>query len=472
MYPKYKISQRFFFNLFPGSIYRQIKAIGHTNEMDDYERRKLSVFNQVNFLGIIVGIAVPVLGLFDNQNLPMVASLVAFSPFIISLVVLFLNYYKLHEWARLLYFSLYPVLTCLVYGAGLDLGLEIFFILYAVLAVFYMAKPANAIFSFALSSGCYMIVYVFSKNYNYVLRTNLFPFYVFIHALALILIFFALYWLKKENIDYQYFILQKNNELRKTNIEIESQKKEISQKANQLEELNLLKNKLFSVISHDLKGPIYAQRTLFENIEKYDLPVEDIKPMVPEILKEMNATISLMDNLLQWSKSQMQSVEINMQYLDIGAIIKNVLKVLSLQAKTKGVTINLFLTDEAPVFADKDMIELVIRNLVSNAIKFTDHNKEINIELLEEGNELKVRIADTGIGMSEETLAKISQNIFYSTKGTANEMGTGLGLMLCSEYLRKNGSSLHIKSRIGAGSTFSFGLAIQKEYVLEQNLVC
>jgi two-component system sensor histidine kinase/response regulator len=166
--------------------------MGHTPGMDDYEKRKLSVFNQVNLLAIVVGFIVSVSGLFDNQNLPAIASIVAISPVFISVAVLAFNYYKRQEIARILYFSLYPVLTSMVYAAGMDLGLELFFILYAVLAVFYMDKPSNAVFSFVLAAGCYMTVYVFAGNYFYVLRSTSFNFYVFVHLLALFLIFFAL----------------------------------------------------------------------------------------------------------------------------------------------------------------------------------------------------------------------------------------------------------------------------------------
>ena len=276
MFPKYKPANRHLsFSVFT-SFYKKIKSIGHFINMDDYEKRKLSVFNQINFLGVVAGLTVSIAGIFDDQDLPLVASIVAFSPVVISVIVLLLNYYGKYEWARVLYFSLYPVLTSMTYGAGMDLGLELFFVLYAALAVFYMQKPSNAVISYALAASCYIIVYVFAKNYNYPykLSSTFFPFYVFIHILALILLFFALFWLKKENISYQLSILQKNEELLNRNVEIEKQKKEIAQKAEELDKLNNLKNKLFSIISHDLRGPVYAQRNLFQSIQQHDLPGE------------------------------------------------------------------------------------------------------------------------------------------------------------------------------------------------------
>ncbi|HEY5407128.1 MAG TPA: HAMP domain-containing sensor histidine kinase [Ginsengibacter sp.] len=460
MYSKIKLRSPLPFNLSLVYIYNQIRLLGHTADMDEYEKRKLSVFNQVNFLGIIAGFVISGSGLMDDEHLPVIASVVAFSPVIISSVVLFLNYFKRQEWALLVYFTLYPAMTSLVYNAGLDLGLEIFFILYAVLAVFYMAKPVHAIFSFVLSSGCYMFAYVFGGHYFYQLRITNFSFYVFIHLMALTLIFFALYWLKKENIGYQSSILQKNAALHSTNLEIENQKKEISNKANQLEELNSLKNKLFSVISHDLKGPIYAQRNLFQSIQKYDMPGEDIKILVPDILQDMNHTITLMDNLLQWSKSQMESETVRQELTDITSLINNVIKLLTPQAKSKRINLTARLQSSAYTYTDKDMIDLVVRNLISNALKFTKEGEDIVVEVHEIKDSLEIKVIDKGVGMTKEVLEKIRENNFYTTKGTANENGTGLGLMLCKEFLRKNGSSLHINSVYGEGSTFSFCLPL------------
>ena len=461
MYSRHKLRNSVSLTLYPWAFYRWLKSIGHTAAMDDYEKRKLSVFSQVNFLGIIVGFIVSVSGLFDDQTLPPIASIVAISPVFISAAVLVFNYYKRHEVARIIYFSLYPVLTSMVYAAGMDLGLELFFILYAVLAVFYMDKPSNAVFSFVLAAGCYVTVYVFAGNYFYVLRTTSFNFYVFVHLLALFLIFFALYWLKKENVGYQVSILNKNIELNATNLEIEAQKREIIKKASELEELNLLKNKLFSVISHDLKGPIYAQRNLFANIEKYDMPVEDIKLLVPEILKEMNFTLNLMDNLLHWSKSQMNAQVINRELMDTSAMVNEAVNLVRLQAKTKGTDLTVQINSYADVYADKNMIDLVLRNLISNAVKFSPENSNITVAINEIDNNIEISIIDNGVGMSPEALEKISRNIFYSSKGTANESGTGLGLMLCQDFLRKNGSVLQIKSEVGKGSIFYFRLPMQ-----------
>jgi len=143
---------------------------------------------------------------------------------------------------------------------------------------------------------------------------------LFNQMLGIVFIYCGLYLIKKENTDYQFSILAKNRALHKKNLEIEKQKKEIADIAEllqrqkgELTELNALKNKLFSVIAHDLKSPIYALHNLFRNMQQYDLPAEDIKTMLPDVVNDLNFTTGLMENLLQWARSQMQSEAVNRQ---------------------------------------------------------------------------------------------------------------------------------------------------------------
>lgn len=440
------------------SLWQTIRLIGYMPGLNDYEKRKLSVFNQLNFIGVLCGLFIPVVGAFDNQDLPPVANAVAFSPFIISSAVLLLNYQQKHDAARLLYFTLYPVLTSLVYAAGLDVGVELFFILYGILAVFYMRKPLHGFIAFFVAVSCYAVVFVFGDSYTYTLKASSFPFYVLNHGVAIVFIFFALSWIKKENNGYQQSILDKNKKLVQTNEEIEKQKEIIAQKAEELTELNQLKNKLFSVISHDLKNPIYALRNLFRNVEKYDLEGDELKSMVPDIVNDLNYVTALMENLLQWSKTQMQADAVRVERIDLAEQIEETTSLLRLQADAKEVFIHNKNNRPVYVFADRDVLSLVLRNLISNAIKYTPPKGEVVIETVDHSDAVEVSVHDTGVGMTEDVLQKLSENNFYTTKGTANETGTGLGLMLCKEFLKKMGSKIYIESEYGKGSTFSFTL--------------
>ena len=195
-------------------------------------------------------------------------------------------------------------------------------------------------------------------------------------------------------------------------------------------------------------------------MQQYNVPAEEIKMMVPDILNDMNYTINLMDNLLQWAKSQMQSDGLHPQMVDLAELTESVAKLLRLQADAKEVYIECCLARPTYVYADKDMINLVLRNLLSNAIKFTPRKGSVSVTAQQAADKVEVRIRDSGIGMTGEMLEKLSQNAYYTTRGTANESGTGLGLMLCREFLQKNGSAMQIQSTYGEGSTFSFALPL------------
>ena len=229
----------------------------------------------------------------------------------------------------------------------------------------------------------------------------------------------------------------------------------------ELTELNSLKSKLFSVIAHDLKSPMYALRNLFRNMHQQNLPADEIKVLVPDVLMDLNYTIGLMENLLQWSKTQMESNQVRPEEINISAMIHDVLHLLRLQAEAKQIYIESKNSQAVYVFADKDMVNLVLRNLLSNAIKFTPQQGTIEVGVNDTNAFVEIYVQDSGMGISKEALQKINENNFYTTKGTASESGTGLGLMLCKEFLAKNGGQMHIESETGKGSIFSFTLPKQ-----------
>jgi len=203
---------------------------------------------------------------------------------------------------------------------------------------------------------------------------------------------------------------------------------------------------------------MYALRNLFRNMHQFDLPAEEVKSMVPDVLNDLNFTISLMENLLQWSKSQMQSDTVRAEEVNLTQLVSEVLQLLHLQAEAKRINIDNKANSPAFVFVDRDMINLVLRNLLSNAIKFTPEQGTIIIGMNHLSSYVEIYIQDSGMGISKEAMDKINENNFYTTKGTSSESGTGLGLMLCKEFLAKNGGQLLIESEPGGGSTFSFTL--------------
>jgi two-component system, sensor histidine kinase and response regulator len=433
------------------SFTKQVKLLGFTDELDDYEKRKLAIFNLLNFFQLITGVVVPLAGLFFITELPAGAWIIAAVPAVVSFSALFLNSQKQHKAALLFYFICYPVFTCFIYINGFNPGMELTFVLYGILSVFFLQEIGYMVFTIGLSMISYFILSVVLKDYHYQLKSlNLFA-YLFNQALAIGYIFYGLYLIKRENAGYQDSIMKQRAEMTEQAIVMREQ-------AVELAEANTLNNKLFSVISHDLKTPMYALRNFFHNAHELKLPAREIRNMLPDVIHDLNYTTGLMDNLLHWAKSQMQSHGPRPQELDMNSLVEEVVQLLRIQADAKKIMIERKIFFPVYAYADKDMVNLVVRNLLSNAIKFTPPGGLITIGTGEHDSFSEVYIKDSGRGISREEMRKINENNFYSTRGTASEAGTGLGLMLCKEFLERNHGRMMIESEPGNGSTFSFTL--------------
>lgn len=429
----------------------KIKRIGFTSTLDDYEKRKLGIFNKLNFFQLLTGIVIPVAGLIRNHHFPTIAWVIACMPALVSLLVLILNARRLYYLAQIAYFVLYPFATSIVYFWGFNLGVEMSFILYGILSVFFIQDISQMLFALGLSMVSYFVLAVVCKNYTYQLATANLMFYLFNQVLALVFIFYGLFLIKQENTGYQHNIIHQKEE-------IAANEQQLMVQTEELMQLNAFKGRLFSIIAHDLKSPIYALRNLFRNMMLYDLPAEEIKGMVPEVVNELTYTTSLMENLLQWARSQMRADSVKPQVIDLTGLIEEVTRLLRLQADAKNIRVTQSGDKSVIAFADKDMVNLTLRNLLSNAIKFTPERRDIELGARNTDTGAEMYVRDTGTGIAPEALMKIQSNTFYTTKGTAGESGTGLGLMLCREFSVRNGGELLIESVPGEGSTFTVKL--------------
>lgn len=433
------------------NMFERIKQIGATPFLTPQEKSKLGIFNQLNFFQLITGIAVPVFGLFNASKFPSGGWLIVCLPALVSICVLLLNGFRKYQEALMAYFIFYPVFICFSYINGISLGIELSFILYGILSVFFITDIGYMLFSIGFSMVSYFVLTVVLDKYPYQLEEINYVAYLINQVLAIIYIFYGLFLIKTENQNY-------NRALHETNEEITRQSQQLQIQAEQLDQLNTMQTKLFSVISHDLKAPMYALRNLFAAMELQKMPAKDIKAFIPDVQKDLNYTVGLMENLLNWAKSQMKSHHVNPQALDVEDLLSDVANVLKLQAEAKNIKIQNVSEHSVTISADREMISLVIRNLLSNAIKFSPQGSTITIGVNEMSSYADIFIQDNGKGIGEEELKKINSQEFFTTNGTAQEQGTGLGLMLCREFLSKNGGKLRIESEAGKGSRFSFTL--------------
>jgi signal transduction histidine kinase len=227
----------------------------------------------------------------------------------------------------------------------------------------------------------------------------------------------------------------------------------------ELHELNATKDKFFSIISHDLKGPLNSLTSFSGLLINHtdSLSKDEIKMLAADLDKSLKNLFALLENLLEWSRSQTGKIEFTPESADIAALIEQNRSLLQTQASTKKITIQNLYSKPTQVNIHKQSINTVIRNLISNAIKFTPENGSITIDASEKDDMLVVSIKDNGVGMPDEVLGKLFRiDTKHTTKGTANEKGTGLGLILCKDFVEKNGGKIWVESEIGKGSTFCF----------------
>ncbi|MGD8779142.1 MAG: two-component regulator propeller domain-containing protein [Ignavibacteria bacterium] len=266
-------------------------------------------------------------------------------------------------------------------------------------------------------------------------------FYI-LSGLVLILIVFVIYKWRLRSIERQKKLLE---------IEVQERTKE-------LQELNASKNKFFSIVSHDLKGPfqVFMNTSQFLASDIDDLNKKEIKGLAEGLLYSSSNLYKLLDNLLQWSKIQMGGITVSKTKVNVKKIINDNLKLLDESAAWKGIR----LKDEAVesyVYSDENMLNTVIRNLISNAIKFTGKGGEIKINTTKNGSNLKFCVADSGIGIPQEVVKNLFKIDYkYSTKGTANEGGSGLGLIICKEFIELTNGSIWIESKKNKGTKVFF----------------
>lgn len=239
----------------------------------------------------------------------------------------------------------------------------------------------------------------------------------------------------------------------------------LEESERQFKELNDTKDKLFSIIAHDLRSPFNTilgySELLIENVKDFELAKSEKYSRI--INSSAKNTLILLDNLLNWAKSQTGQLRFNPQKIILSKVILEIIDLNNSHTRAKNISLHYSPFDEIKVYADLSMLKTVLRNLISNAIKFTNPEGNINISVISAQKQTEISISDNGVGMNDETrknLFDISTN--KTTKGTANEKGSGLGLVLCKEFVEKHGGKIWVISELGKGSEFKFTLPLNK----------
>jgi len=236
---------------------------------------------------------------------------------------------------------------------------------------------------------------------------------------------------------------------------------QLKNKTTELNDLNMSKDKFFSIIAHDLKNP-FNVLVSYTGILKSDLELfspEQLKQIISDLNEASENGYNLLQNLLIWTRSQTNRIHVLKSNFILTNILKDVKALAELNLITKEQTLLMDIDPEMNVYADKDMIAVIIRNLVFNAIKFSPKGSEIIVKSYRDGLAVRVDVIDSGIGISEKNIKKlfaIDKNV--TTQGTDGETGSGLGLVLCKEFIEKNDGQIWVESQLGKGSVFSISL--------------
>ena len=248
-----------------------------------------------------------------------------------------------------------------------------------------------------------------------------------------------------------------------TRDELVRKKEELMKSEENLKSADYHKNRFFSIIAHDLRNPFNSilgfSTLIMQNIENY--PREKLKEMVKHIHNSSQQAYSLTENLLLWSRSQTGKLELEPTYQDITKTIAASIKLFSAEAKSRGIRLYSEITSPKEVFYDENTVFTILRNLISNALKYTPEG-EICVSEYTTDNRIEISVIDTGIGIKEQYLEKIFDlDKDYTTPGINNEKGTGLGLNLCYEFAQLNDGNIHVQSEEGKGSKFTFSLPLK-----------
>jgi signal transduction histidine kinase len=277
----------------------------------------------------------------------------------------------------------------------------------------------------------------------------------YIVAIALLIMFVLSFFIlrNRRKLKFAY------DKLEAANSRLTQMKQDIEQKALMLDESNRAKDKMFSVISHDLRSPLNAVRGMFDLIKNDQISPEELHSFIPQIDQKVNNASGILEELLEWSKTQMLSQQQRRTNLKISELFSQVRERSLHQAQEKRIDIVTTLsTAEETICADGDMIRTVLRNLVANAIKFSRKGDTITLSATERKGLIELAVQDTGMGVKQEDLDKLFRVSGFTTPGTANEKGTGLGLVLCKEFVEKNQGTIKVESTPGMGTTFTIHL--------------
>lgn len=250
-----------------------------------------------------------------------------------------------------------------------------------------------------------------------------------------------------------------NRKIKKINFELEVKTEQVESQSAQLKSINQTKDKLLSIISHDIRSPLSSLRGVLNIAEAGGVSPQEFSVVTSQIRDQLNTVYDDLGNLLQWTQSQLQGIIVKPKVFDLKEMVDEVGSLFEVNASAKKIKLVNQVDVGIRVNADPNHVKLILRNLLSNAIKFSSENGDVIVSCVTDEQFVEVTVSDTGIGISDDEIAQLFNPSAHFTKaGTENEKGMGVGLLLTKEFVDKNGGTMRVQSEVGKGSQFSFTL--------------
>nr|MBZ1359995.1 HAMP domain-containing histidine kinase [Dyadobacter fermentans] len=282
---------------------------------------------------------------------------------------------------------------------------------------------------------------------TYTTRSNRFVDHMSAYAVVAAITYFCIHYIRGSYESEKLSTLEKSKAIELQNAQIIKQNEE-------LEKLNAEKNKLMSIVAHDLRSPLASIQNFLELLTQHELEEEQKLDIENELLNSTKNTLAMLSKLLDWSKSQLHGVSAHLEYLNVQSLFEPTMNLERNIAARKNITLDYYFDPSASIYADSDMMQLILRNIVGNAIKFTGVDGHIMVKAEAQGNNCLISVQDDGIGMSWEKQQSVFSLNVESTFGTNNEKGVGLGLMLCMEFIKAQKGKIWLESIPGSGTCF------------------
>lgn len=419
----------------PGSLYQRafrfcasIANIGIDQDLNYFEKKKIQVINLAISAGFFPNIIFAVINYHEGRMAAVYVNMLLFSG---GVLTLWMHHKKKYPVARLLM----TVAASCVFSAGAILyrnSGEFYLLANLMIIVIYFSETWFLILMVTFNCLLFIAIRIYLQ-YTPAIDTVPFDRTMFNIIWALLLMVIALLFFKREQNFYRKRIEEKNIEL---------------------ENINHSKEKIFSIIAHDLRSPIAQLKNSLQLVNRDYISAEKFTDIAAKLETQVDQLHSTMDNLLRWSQSQLQGISVNPENVLLAPVIENKIRLYQQRLEEKQLSLVVEGTDKV-LYVDRDHLLLILRNLISNAIKYSHPGGTVTVRYKSDRDQVIIAVSDNGVGMSSEMIDSILQpDKIESKPGTSDEKGTGLGLKLCREFIEKNNGTLRVESIENRGTTF------------------